>query len=294
MALLLLLSSQLYLWCSPFLVRLLRMWQGFFLSNHRGSHIPSSWTECAGCVFVASYQQDMNIRIFWVSVMQCRCAQIGPQFILSSERVVGNGVRAHDNSKGKFPLLQSSEQGQTHDAASCRIVSPTHYQLRYSGPKPHGSKAHCSTGNRPLAWKADALIMQCSLPKLCLVSIFHILLQTVWQCSERPLNTSALPSFRSVCDVCCAHQSIWPFISSDSGMSSRAVDPLQSFKSRYVHSHLPVRALRLYSQTCIFHPYRIGKGVTLFADFSLWRSVGSIASMTIWWIFLSKHYWFLD
>ena len=41
-----------YLGCSPFLVRCLRMWS-FFKSNHRGSHIPSSWMVLAGCVFVA-------------------------------------------------------------------------------------------------------------------------------------------------------------------------------------------------------------------------------------------------
>ena len=46
----------------------------------------------------------MNVRIFWVCVMECMCAQTRPRFILSSERVLwGNGVRTHVNSKGKIP-----------------------------------------------------------------------------------------------------------------------------------------------------------------------------------------------
>ena len=46
----------------------------------------------------------------------------------------GNGVRTHVNSKGKIPSTGGSEQDRTRDAASCRTVSPTHYQLSYSGP----------------------------------------------------------------------------------------------------------------------------------------------------------------
>ena len=39
----------------------------------------------------------------------------------------GNGVRTHANSKGKIPSTGSSEEDGTHDAASYRTVSPTHY-----------------------------------------------------------------------------------------------------------------------------------------------------------------------
>ena len=46
----------------------------------------------------------MNVRIFWVRVMKCMCAQTRPRFILSSKRVFwGNGVWTHVNSKGKIP-----------------------------------------------------------------------------------------------------------------------------------------------------------------------------------------------
>ena len=41
----------------------------------------------------------------------------------------GNGVRNHVNSKGKIPSA-----GGSSDAESGRTVSPTHYQLSYSGP----------------------------------------------------------------------------------------------------------------------------------------------------------------
>ena len=47
---------------------------------------------------------------------------------------MGNGARAHVNSKGKIPSTGGSEEGQTRAAASCRTASPTHYQLSYSGP----------------------------------------------------------------------------------------------------------------------------------------------------------------
>ena len=64
--------------------------------------------------------------------MECMCAQSRPQFMLSSIRVLGNGVRTHVNSKGKIPSTRDSEEGGTHDAASCRTMNPTHYKLSSS------------------------------------------------------------------------------------------------------------------------------------------------------------------
>ena len=66
--------------------------------------------------------------------MECMCAQTRPRFILSSERVVGNGVRTHANTKGKIPSTGGPEQDGTRDAASRRTASPAHYPLSYSGP----------------------------------------------------------------------------------------------------------------------------------------------------------------
>ena len=66
--------------------------------------------------------------------MKCMCTQPSPRFMLSSERVWGNGVRTHVNSKGKVPSTGGSEEDRTHDPASSRTASPTHYRLRYSGP----------------------------------------------------------------------------------------------------------------------------------------------------------------
>ena len=40
---------------------------------------------------------------------------------------VGNGVRTHVDSKGKFPSTRGSEEGVPRAAASHRTVSPTHY-----------------------------------------------------------------------------------------------------------------------------------------------------------------------
>ena len=62
--------------------------------------------------------------------MECMYAQTRPRFILSSERLSGDGVRTHVISKGTIP----STGYRTHDAASRRTASPTHYRLSYSGP----------------------------------------------------------------------------------------------------------------------------------------------------------------
>ena len=75
----------------------------------------------------------MNVRIFGVCAKECMCAQTRPWFILLSERVIGNGVRTHVNSKGKIPSTGGSEKGRTCDAVSHRTASPTHYRLSYSG-----------------------------------------------------------------------------------------------------------------------------------------------------------------
>ena len=60
-----------------------------------------------------SPDEDMNVRICWVHAMECVCAQTRPLFILSSERVLGNGVRIHISSKGKMPAMGGSEEGPT-------------------------------------------------------------------------------------------------------------------------------------------------------------------------------------
>ena len=38
--------------------------------------------------------EDMNVGIFGVHVMECMCAQTRSRFILSSERVLGNGIKS--------------------------------------------------------------------------------------------------------------------------------------------------------------------------------------------------------
>ena len=43
--------------------------------------------------------------------IECMCAQTRPRFMLSSERVLGNVVRTHVNSKGNIPCTRGSEEG---------------------------------------------------------------------------------------------------------------------------------------------------------------------------------------
>ena len=63
------------------------------------------------------------------------CAQTRPQFVLSSERVLGElNQELGEFSKGKIPSTRASEEVQTGDAAIRRIVKPIHYGLSYSGP----------------------------------------------------------------------------------------------------------------------------------------------------------------
>ena len=66
----------------------------------------------AGWVLVAG----IHLSRTWMSwtfesvVMECTCAQTRHQFILSSERVFGDGDRTHVNSRGKKPLPEAQRR----------------------------------------------------------------------------------------------------------------------------------------------------------------------------------------
>ena len=76
------------------------------------------------------------------------CAQTRPQFILSSERVLGGmeselmikivGTRGKKKRTPREIYFQpakfSSEENQTHDSASNSTASPTQYQLSCPDP----------------------------------------------------------------------------------------------------------------------------------------------------------------
>ena len=57
--------------------------------------------------------------------MECMCAQTRPRFMLSSERVLGNGVRTHGNSKGKSPLKISIPVSALPGARRYRVSAET-------------------------------------------------------------------------------------------------------------------------------------------------------------------------
>ena len=48
-------------------------------------------------------------------------------------KTLRNVVRTHVNFTGIIPSTGGSEEGQTRNAASCRRVNQTRYQLSYSG-----------------------------------------------------------------------------------------------------------------------------------------------------------------
>ena len=53
-----------------------------------------------------------------VPAIKCMRAQTRPQFILSSERAAGTGIRIYVNSKEKSPQPDGSEENRIRDAAS--------------------------------------------------------------------------------------------------------------------------------------------------------------------------------
>ena len=82
----------------------------------------------------------MTVRIFWVRAMECMCAKTRPRFILSSERVWGDGVRIHVSSKAKIPSTGKTspqrriEPTTRHHAAT---TNPTYYQRANPAPTPN-------------------------------------------------------------------------------------------------------------------------------------------------------------
>ena len=76
---------QLYLWGSPFWVRFLRMWPFFNSTIEVVTFRLHGWCMLDEFLLPAFSHlgQCMNVRIFWVSAIECMWAQIRPWFILS-------------------------------------------------------------------------------------------------------------------------------------------------------------------------------------------------------------------
>ena len=132
--LLLLLCSQLYLWDSPFSVRFLRMWPFLNPTIELNTFSLREW--CMLGVFLLPAFFTRPGHECWDLLSLCMCAQTRPRFVLSPERVLGNGIRTHVHFKGIIPSTGGSYQDRIHDAASRRTASPTHCLLSYSGPRP--------------------------------------------------------------------------------------------------------------------------------------------------------------
>ena len=75
----------------------------------------------------------MNVRIFWVRVMKCMCAQTRPRFILSSERVFG-GMELEPmlTPREKSPLPENFPRGGSNPQR-CGQRAQT-LPKSYSGP----------------------------------------------------------------------------------------------------------------------------------------------------------------
>ena len=79
----------------------------------------------------------MNVRIFGVPTMECMYAQTRPRFILSSERVLGNGVRTHVTFKGKIPSTGKILRRRVSNPRRCtkQDSEPNTLPASYPGPK---------------------------------------------------------------------------------------------------------------------------------------------------------------
>ena len=75
----------------------------------------------------------MNVRIFWVHVMKCMCAQTRPRFILSSERVFGGmEFELMLTPREKSPLPENFPKGGSNPWC-CGQRAQT-LPMSYSGP----------------------------------------------------------------------------------------------------------------------------------------------------------------
>ena len=106
-------------------------------SNHRGSHIPSSWMVHAGCVFVAGIRPSRTWMSGSFESVRWNACEHRLDLSLCShlKEFGGNGVRNHVNSKGKIPFIGCSEKDWTHNTELRRTENLTHYQLSYSSPQ---------------------------------------------------------------------------------------------------------------------------------------------------------------
>ena len=104
-------------------------------SNHRGSHIPSSWMVHAGSVSVASIHPRTWMSWSFECMQWNACVKRQDLSLYSHlKEFLRNAARTNVNSKGKSPSTGGSEESWTCKA-SHRTVSPAYYQLSYFSPQ---------------------------------------------------------------------------------------------------------------------------------------------------------------
>ena len=90
----------------------------------------------AGCVFVAGIHPSRTWMLGSFEFVWCNACvhRIDLGLYSHPKEFLEYEISTPVNSKGKIPSTGGSEEGETHDAASSRTVSPTHYQLNASDP----------------------------------------------------------------------------------------------------------------------------------------------------------------
>ena len=74
--------------------------------------------------------------------MECMCAQTRPRFILSSERVLGNGVRTYVNSKGKIRSIGKNSQRRIEPMTLHQAGQQAQHTNKLFQPQLENKQAH--------------------------------------------------------------------------------------------------------------------------------------------------------
>ena len=85
----------------------------------------------SGILFVGSLSAQQHTSVS-LPLLLLLFRQTRPRFILSPERIFGNGVRTHFNFKVKIPSTRGSVEGRTRDAALHRTASSKCHRLSYA------------------------------------------------------------------------------------------------------------------------------------------------------------------
>ena len=195
----------------------------------------------------------MNVRIFWVRVMKCMCAQTRPRFILSSERVFGGMEFEPMLTPGeKSPLPENFPRGGSNPR-HCGQRAQT-LPTSYSGPGYGFEPRHNSFQAVSVAavLTSPHLFSRHKIPfflcRMCCFyyrNVFMVAIEAVYCCSGgnyTHMHTHACT--HTAHTHACQHSASWQDLKGQTADSSSMLQPLftpstvlsQNFGGRYLFS----------------------------------------------------------